>query len=303
MPFPLFQTAVGQNAFTTETRVSDYVIQQALGANEPTALFISARYWQTRADYARPAVNSTLTYDNGAGADVTGYFVDDTEFQDVGGGVQEWRRTWATIPATWQEPGGTFAYTFPAYQAGIAFGTAFSVTGAIANGNFFTINTNATNVAVADLVHLHITYLRNSQNYRVTFATPAKYATSGVNVGIAKVLPGAGTFSSVEGKIQEISIGRYLPETLAVDSLVIHDYALADETTADIVLPQIDAFSPVNYLGYAVDSLTSGAATIPTSEQYASMVAAGSLIVAQRSDRRKYAGNIWERTTLVVAAR
>ena len=66
MSLPSFITAVGQPAFTTEARVSDYVITQALGANEPTALFIKARYWQTRADYARPAANTTLTYDNGS---------------------------------------------------------------------------------------------------------------------------------------------------------------------------------------------------------------------------------------------
>ena len=53
MSLPSFITAVGQPAFTTEARVSNYVITQALGANEPTALFIKARYWQTRADYAR----------------------------------------------------------------------------------------------------------------------------------------------------------------------------------------------------------------------------------------------------------
>ncbi len=303
MSLPAFITAAGQPAFTTETRVSDYIIQQALGANEPTALIITAKYWQTRADYARPAVNATLTYDNGAGSDVTAYFVDDTEFQDLGGGVQEWRRTWATIPATWQEPGGTFAFTFPADTAGVAFGSIFTATGAIANGNYYTVNTNATNIAVADTVMFDLSYLRSSQNYHVTFVADAKYANSGTNVGIAKILPGAGTFSSVSGTVREWSTGRTLPEALEVDSFLIHEYALCDETTADILLPQIDAFSPVNSSGYAVDTLSTGTATYPNSTTYASMVAAGSKIVARRSDRRKYAGNIWERTTLVVAAR
>lgn len=303
MSTPSFITAAGQPAFTTESRVSDYVISQALGANEPSALLISARYWQTRADYARPAVNSTLTYDNGAGADVTAYFIDDTEFQDLGGGMQEWTRTWATIPATWQEPGGTFAFTFPAYTAGVAFGSVFGATGAIANGNYYTINTNATSVSVGDSVLFDLTYLRNAQNIHVTFVTDAKYANSGTNVGIAKVLPGVGTFSSVSGTVREWSTGRTLPETIEVDSFVIHEYALADETTVDVLLPQVDRFSPVNSSGYAVDTLSSGAATYPNSTTYASMVAAGSLIVARRSDRTKYAGNIWERTTLVVAAR
>ena len=303
MSLPSFITAVGQPAFTTESRVSDYVIVQALGANEPTALTLSAKYWQTRAQYARPAANTTLTYDNGAGSDVTAYFLDDAEFQDLGGGVQEWTRTWATIPATWQEPGGTFAFTFPAYTAGVAFGSIFTATGAIANGNYYTVNCNATSVAVADTGMFDLDYLRNSQNYHVTFVADAKYASSGTNVGIAKILPGSGTFSSVSGTVREWSTGRVIPATIEVDSFVIHEYALADETTANILLPQVDRFSPVNSSGYEVDTLSTGVATYPNSTTYASMVAAGSLIVARRSDRRKYAGNIWERTTLVVAAR
>lgn len=303
MPFPSFQTAAGQNAFTTETRVSDYIIEQALGANEPTALIISARYWQTRADYARPAANATITYDNGAGSDVTAYFVDDVEFQDLGGGVQEWRRTWATIPATWQEPGGTFAFTFPAYISPIAFGTLYTVTGANTNGNYYDLLTNAASIAAADTFLLDLGYVRNVQNYHVTFQTDAKFAGNGTRVPIAKVLPGSGAFSGVTGTLQEVRLGRYLAETLEVDSFLIHDYAICDESTADILLPQIDRFSPVNNSGYAVESLSTGTATTPNSSTYGSMVAAGTLIPARRSDRRKYAGNIWERTTLVVAAR
>jgi hypothetical protein len=303
MPFPSYITAAGQNAFTTETRVSDYVITQALGANEPTALLISAKYWQTRANYARPAANTVLTYDNGAGADVTAYFIDDTEFTDQGGGVQEWTRTWATVPASWMEPGGTFAFTFPAYISPIAFGTLYSVTNANTNGNYYDLATNAANIAATDTFLLDLNYVRNSQNYHVTFQTDAKFAGTGTLVPIAKVLPGAGTFSGVTGTLQEVRIGRSLAETLEVDSYLIHDYALASETTADILLPQIDRFSPVNSSGYAVEALSTGTATTPNSATYGAMVAAGTLITARRSDRRKYAGNIWERTTLVVAAR
>lgn len=289
--------AAGQPAFTTEVQQGDYVIEQYLGANEPTALHITARFWIYRASYSRPAANTTLTY----GAQ-TGYFDIDDGFTDLRGGLCEFTRHWYTLPATWQEPGGTFAFTFPAYPAGVAFGSIFAATGAIANGNYYTVNTNATNIAVADTVMFDLNYLRNSQNFHVTFVTDAKYATSGVDVGIAKILPGAGAFSSVAGTVREWSTGRTTAETLEVDSFLLHEYALADETTADIVLPQIDAFSPVDSTGYPVSTLSTGLATYPNSTTYASMVAAGSLIVARRSDRRKYAGNIWERTTLLVAA-
>lgn len=290
--------APGQTAFTSEVQQGDYVIEHVLGANAPAALHITARFQIYRASYVRPAPNATLTYDG-----QTAYFDDDDNFTDLRGGLCEFTRHWYTVPATWQEPGGTFAFTFPAYTAGVAFGSVFGATGAIANGNYYTINTNATSVSVGDSVLFDLTYLRNAQNIHVTFVTDAKYANSGTNVGIAKVLPGVGTFSSVSGTVREWSTGRTLPETIEVDSFVIHEYALADETTVDVLLPQVDRFSPVNSSGYAVDTLSSGAATYPNSTTYASMVAAGSLIVARRSDRTKYAGNIWERTTLVVAAR
>jgi hypothetical protein len=287
----------GQPSFGTEVQQGDYTVERAIGANEPSALHISARFMIYRQLSSRPAPNSTVAI----GA-YTGYFDTDDNYTDLGGGVMEFTRHWYTIPATWQEPGGTFAFTFPGYPAGVAFGSIFAATDALANGNYYTVNTNATNIAVADTVMFDLNYLRNSQNIHVTFVADAKYVSSGVHVGIAKILPGSGAFSGVTGSVREWSTGRTTAETLEVDSFLLHEYALADETTADIVLPQVDAFAPVDSTGYPVSTLTTGLGTYPNSTTYASMVAAGSLIVARRSDRRKYAGNIWERTTLLVAA-
>lgn len=290
--------APGQTAFTTEVQQGDYVAEQALGANDPTALHIMARFQIYRASYARPAANTTLSYGGS-----TAYFDTDDGFTDLRGGLCEFTRHWYTVPATWQEPGGTFAFTFPAYISPIAFGTLYTVTGANTNGNYYDLLTNAASIAAADTFLLDLGYVRNVQNYHVTFQTDAKFAGNGTRVPIAKVLPGSGAFSGVTGTLQEVRLGRYLAETLEVDSFLIHDYAICDESTADILLPQIDRFSPVNNSGYAVESLSTGTATTPNSSTYGSMVAAGTLIPARRSDRRKYAGNIWERITLVVAAR
>lgn len=301
--FPVFLTAAGQPAFTAETRTGDYIITQVLGANEPTALEITAEFTQTRADYARPAVNAPLTYDNGAGASVTAYFSDDTDFEQLGGGVQKWIRHWFTLPATWQEPGGTFAMSFPAYTAGVAFGTLYTVTDVYPNGNYYNLMTNAANIAAADTFLLDLAYLRSSQNFHITTVLDAKFAGDGTRVPIAYVLPGSGAFSSVSGTLKEWSTGRTIAETIEVDSILLHEYALANEITVETLLPQVDKFSPVNSSGYEVDTLSTGTATTPNSATYAAMVAAGSLIVARRSDRRKFAGNIYERTTLLVAAR
>jgi hypothetical protein len=290
--------APGQPAFTTEVQQGDYETEPALGANEPTALFIRGRFQIYRANYARPAANTTLSY----GA-ATAYFVDDTDFRDLRGGLCEFTRTWATIPASWQEPGGTYAFTFPAYVSPIAFGTLYSVTAAYQNGNYANLMTNAASIAAGDTMLVDLNYVRANQNYHHTFQATAAFAGDGTRVPVANNLPGFGAFSGVSGTLQEVRIGRTTPEAIEVDSFLLHDYAIADETTVDLLLPQVDRFSPVNNSGYAVETLSTGTSTTPNSTTYGSMVAAGTLIVARRSDRRKYAGNIWERTTLVVAAR
>lgn len=294
-----FKVAAGQTAFTTAVQTGDYVCSRPFGAAEPTALVISAPFMQTRADYTRPAANTTLSY----GAS-TAYFVDDTDFRDERGGVCTWTRTWATIPATWSEPGGSVAYTFPAYTVGIAFGTIFPVTG-IYQWNATTIicNTNATGISAADMVFLDLNYVRSNQNYHVTTVERAAYVQSGTYLAFPPVLPGASAWSDVSGTCRGGNLGRSTPESIEVDSRLLHEYVLSSETSLNIDLPQVDKFSPVNSSGYEISTLSTGTATIPNSATYASMVAAGTEIVCARSERSRYMGNIYCRTTRLVRAR
>jgi hypothetical protein len=104
---PFFKTAAGQPAFSTEARVSDYEPGFAIGPGEPTALFITAKFWQLRANYSRPSVNSALGYNS-----QTAFFDDDTGFTDLTGGVMEWTRRWATVPASWNDY-ESFSTQFP----------------------------------------------------------------------------------------------------------------------------------------------------------------------------------------------
>ena len=62
MPDLTYFTAAGQASFTAETRMGDYVATPALGAQEPSALLITAPYMQVRANYSRPADNAPLAY-------------------------------------------------------------------------------------------------------------------------------------------------------------------------------------------------------------------------------------------------
>ena len=296
-----YKTGSGQPAFTTAAQIGDYVITYALGAAEPTALEIRAPFMQTRADYARPAANTTLsiTVDGSAR---TAYFIDDVEAQDIRGAVKAWTRLWATVPASWSEPGGTYTYAFPAFTAAYALGNTFPISNIVASASNYTVNTNATGISTSDDVYFDLNYVRNAQNYHVTFTTPALSASSGVNVTVPGILPGTGNFSGPTGTVRKGNKGRDLPATDSVDSFVLHDYALSSETTLDTDLPQIKAFAPIT-AGVPTETQYLVSTTLPSTALYQSMISAGTLIVVQPSDRTRYLGNIYERTTRLVKAK
>ena len=287
----------GQTAFTAEAQDGDYVTEYPLGAAEPTHVLIKAVFKQFRADYTRPAANTTLTYGG-----LTAYFIDDVGFTDERGGLCSWTRLWATIPASWSEPGGTYAYAFPAFTAVYSLGNTFPVSNIVANASNYSVNTNATGISTSDDVFFDLNYVRNSQNYHVTFTTPALFASSGVNVTIPGILPGTGSFSGPTGTVRKGNKGRDLPATDSVDSFVLHDYALSSETTLDTDLPQIKAFAPIT-AGVPTETQYLVSTTLPSTTQYQSMISAGTLIVVQPSDRTRYLGNIYERTTRLVKAK
>ena len=134
--------AAGQTAFTAEAQDGDYVIEYPLGPAEPTHIAIKARFKQFRANYARPAANTTLsiTVDGSAR---TAYFIDDVEAQDIRGAVKAWTRLWATVPASWSEPGGTYTYAFPAFTAAYALGNTFPISNIVASASNYTLNAAA----------------------------------------------------------------------------------------------------------------------------------------------------------------
>lgn len=291
-----FKIGSGQNAFTVEERISDYSISYPLGAAEPTALVITAEYMQTRANYARPNANAVLSY-GGSNA----YLIDDEGFRDSKGGVAQWTRKWATIPADWSDYQET-TFAFPSYVVGISFGTTFNVTNIATSGANVVLTTTATNVSAGDEMFLDLAFTRNSTPYRMTFREPAIAASSGVSVTILDKFPGSGNYTSVSGTLREGQIGRSAEAQLVVTARVLHEYALSTEATLDADLPAIEKFTPVNSSGYEVNALSSGSATVPNSEAYLAMIKAGTEIAAERSTRARYMGNIFVRTTPFVKA-
>lgn len=290
-----FYTTPAQNAFTTETRVGDYEVTYALGAAEPTALVIRARYWQTRADYTRPAENSTLSY----GA-ATAYFINDDGFRDILAGVVEWTRTWATVPASWSEP-ESFSYTYPAFTGATTYGTAFDVTAITAVSGGFELATTATGISVNDSIYISLSYTRGSISQRFNTFTRATAVSSGASVTIPAIFSGTGAFSGVSGTVTKSTSGRSTQVTLMVGSRLAHDYALSSTAALDTDLPISQSFTPISSAGLIVTTLSTGTATLPSSTAYAQLVSNGGELVAE-CERKRYMGNIYVRITRWVPA-
>jgi len=291
-----FKTGAGQNAFTVEERISDYLVSYPLGAAEPTALVIDASFMQTRANYSRPAANAVLSY-NGSNA----YFVDDQGFSDVTAGVTTWGRKWATIPASWSEYEDT-SYEFPSYTVGTVYGSTFNVTNIATSGANVVLTTSATNVVAGDTLFLNLLFTRSSRAYRFTYFTTALAASSGLSITVKNQFPNSGNFTNVSGIVCETQIARNLPEQLVVSSRILHDYALSSEGSLDTDLPAIEAWSAITYQGYQTKVLSTGGATIPSSEDYFQMMKNGTEIAVERSSRSRYMGNIYVRRTRFVTA-
>lgn len=291
-----FKTGSGQNAFTVETRIGDYVPAYPLGAAEPTALVVTAPFMQTAANYARPNVNAVLSF-NGSNA----YFVDDDGMSDVSAGVRTWNRKWATVPASWSEP-EEYAYSYPGFVTSVT-GSAYNVTNIASNGAGYDISTPATGIAANDDVYVAVKFTRNSLVKYQTFTAKATAATSNVSVTVGNVFDGSGAFTSITGTIRKGNPGRTQAQTMVCGSRVQHDYALSNLTSLNTDLPLLSEFAPIDSTGNRVTVLSTGTATAPNTADYAALVTGGGEIIAEPSSRRRYMGNIYVRATRYIPAK
>lgn len=109
--YPVFFTGSSGASHTTAVAQGGFVIDYPLGERNRDALMIRQQFQQKRVDYVRPAANL-----QNCSAYTNAYFCDDTGFRDLGMGLMEWTRVWATIPSQTIDY-ETFAYTFPGYAA------------------------------------------------------------------------------------------------------------------------------------------------------------------------------------------
>lgn len=237
---------------------------------------------------------------SGTLAPLPAYLVDHSRLEEVDGGAIRYTRTFANVPDQWSDL-ESFAFLFPGYLAGSA-GTSFSVT-SIAPAALGTVilGTSATGITVGEVCTAGVLYTRGGVKYAQTFQGAATAVSSGASVTLPGTLLGSvGSASAVSGTVVEWTTGRGTAAPLTVGSRLVHDYALTSIASLDSDLPISQQFRPVDSGGLATDALT--ASSVPTSAEYASMVANRAEIAGEASIRRRYMGNIYVRATRLVTA-
>lgn len=301
MAAPTYFTAAGQNAFTTETQIGGYTVEYPLGAAEPTAIVVSAPFAQVTANYSRPAANTLLSF-NGTNC----YFVSDENFRPFGGhvgDVTEWDRKWASVPASWTEP-EEYAYVYPAFSVGTNTSNAYAITAIAQVGTGFAptynITSSTANISAGDYVYISANYTRGNQQVQSGSWANVTAASGTVLTVKGTAFSGSGNFTSVSGTVRKGLPGRTTRPSLIVGSQILNDYVLTSTTNIDADLPLLQPFAPVVAItGEATTNLT--ASTLPTSTAYANLVVTGGSLIVECS-RRRYAGNIYRRSTRTIPA-
>lgn len=298
MPTDILYFPAAGPAFTAESQLGNYTHSYPLGAREPTHLLVEADFCRITANYSRPAADTLLAYTIN-GSTTNCYFIDDAAFRPFGGKpgpLSEWRRSWASVPASWYD-GESYPYTYPAVSAA-AVGNTYSVTAITASGTNYVLAASTTGINAADSIYCSLKFTRGGYSFQGGFFTTA-VAVTATNVTIGNSLLGSGSFTNVSGSVAKASAARTNVSTKVVASLLLHDYALSSATNVSTDLPLFAPFSAVDATGSETLSLTN--TTTPTAATYAALVTGGQRLVVECWQRR-YLGNIWERITRTVPA-
>ena len=295
-----YYKASAQPAFNVAVTSSLPVWENPIPALNEKTVFRQT-FVQTAASYAPLALDTVYPAAGSYGvpSSPTYYLVSEDNQTDLGGGMMQWDRVYARIPTSWSE-GEEFAYTFPAFIASATAGSDQTITSISDSGVNYSVS-SALAFATGDQVHISVSYVRDSITFFVGQYVRIIGGTSGSSALVPGIFPGTGTFSSVAGVITKEAPARTTQKTDLVPSQVTHEYALTSTTALETNLPIIDEFTPVDATG--AETITLNTSTKPTAAAYAAMINKNTQLVAQDSVRRRWLGNIYERTTRFVVAR
>lgn len=295
-----YYKASAQPAFNVAVTSSLPVWENPIPALNEKTVFRQT-FVQTAASYAPLALDSVYPAAGSYGvpSSPTYYLVAEDNQTDLGGGMMQWDRVYARVPTSWSE-GEEFAYTFPAFIASASYGVDNTITSIQDSGSNYLV-ASGLSFTTGDQVHISVSYVRDSITFFVGQYVRVIGGTSGTNALVPGIFPGTGNFTSVAGVITKEAPARTTQKTDLVPSQIVHDYALTSTTALEANLPIIDEFTPVDATG--ADTTNLNTSTKPTAAAYAAMINTNTQLVAQDSVRRRWLGNIYERTTRFVVAR
>lgn len=295
-----YYKASAQPAFNVAVTSSLPVWENPIPALNEKTVFRQT-FVQTAASYAPLALDSVYPAAGSYGvpSSPTYYLVAEDNQTDLGGGMMQWDRVYARVPTSWSE-GEEFAYTFPAFIASASYGVDNTITSIQDSGSNYLV-ASGLSFTTGDQVHISVSYVRDSITFFVGQYVRVIGGTSGTNALVPGIFPGTGNFTSVAGVITKEAPARTTQKTDLVPSQIVHDYALTSTTALEANLPIIDEFTPVDATG--ADTTNLNTSTKPTAAAYAAMINSNTQLVAQDSVRRRWLGNIYERTTRFVVAR
>lgn len=295
-----YYTGTGQSSFTVAVTVGLPVWEQVTPEPNEKVLFRQS-FMQLAANYTALALDTAYTggVSYGVPSSPTYYLVAEENFNDQRAGILQWDRVYCKVPTSYTDA-EEYVFTFPGFIQTVSGGSDFGVTAITASGSNFQLSTSLT-YSVGDIVLVAVQYVRSGVTYFVEQNTKVvSGGSSGTTMNVPPIFPGTGTFTSVTGVTNKRAPSRTAQITEVVPSTIFNDFALTSVSAIDTDLPIIRQFAPVDNQGNAVTQLN--ISTLPTAVTYATMIQNNVLIAAQNSVRRRFRGNIYQRTTRMVPA-
>ena len=229
---------------------------------------------------------------------VTTYLVDETQTQDLGGGVVKWSRVFASIPKPRVEF-QQFAYTFPGMSGGTLYAPV-AVTGSSKTAGQTVLTAAGSGLTEGDscLIYYQVIDRTGIAYNRKIFRPVLAAAGNDVTVKLVTDLTGNITFV----QLQKVDASRD-PITRSVMSTISYDYFLAGITAGIKSYRDISIIEPDDILdsdGKVTNTYT--ADSLPTVLDYKAQIAAEEWIVAEASTLKIWKGLIYERATRYVKA-
>jgi hypothetical protein len=279
--------------FTVPAKVSP-LIDHAAFPGDQQSLILRQSFWIEQKSFARTPLDTPHPDRPGF------YLVEETEPRHIGGGILEWERVWANIPAS-REVGESYAFTVPGIETLGEF-AALGVSSATSGGGVTTITTALAHGFAPDdgvIIRYFVTDQAGRQHLRQLFRL-ALVGTTGSTLKVEQVIDIGSIYWA--GATVFPPPGRQ-PFTVVVPSVIQFDYFLPGVSTgisSPKDIPIFQAFEIIGSDGNRTESLSDTSS--PTVGEYREMVANQDQIVAEASMSRRWMGNIHERATRYVTA-